>query len=150
MRATMRLRSWTCHRCCAYCLLRMRRGRRCMRMDRQIRHFCSDEGRRRRKRARPGAVAYTGSLGREGHAYKKYAVRKTGVQEQGTAHAERRLPMPTRLCGTPIFFPLSSTELAYVFVIVIAGYARGGTVIRGTLPRHRRIAMPSFEHTQQP
>src|SRR5207244_4757595 len=56
----------------------------------------------------------------------------------------------TRLCGTPSFFPLSSAGLACLSVIVIAGYARGEAVIRGTLPSHRRIALPSCEHTHQP
>jgi hypothetical protein len=57
--------------------------------------------------------------------------------------------MPTRLLGTPIFFPLASTGLAYLFVILISGYFIGGTVINGILVIHRRIEMPSFEDMQQ-
>ncbi len=61
-----------------------------------------------------------------------------------------RSPIPTRLCGTPLSCPLSSTGLACLLVIVIDGYPRGGTGKRGTLPIYRRIALPAFEHAQYP
>jgi hypothetical protein len=73
--------------------------------------------------------------------------RKEPVQRQKPMSTS---PMPTSLFGTPIFSPLSSTGLAYLFVILIAGDFIGGTVINGLLVIHRRIAMPSFEDIQQP
>jgi len=59
-------------------------------------------------------------------------------------------PITMRLFGTPIFFPRSSTQLAFLFVISISGYSIGAVVIQGLLPIYHNIAMPSFEHTQQP